>query len=143
MIRRLAGLAAAGLALAACGTTLSGATALHDWVSQSGYHDTSRALLADARHAVRALEDPSLGPKELHLVCGVLLYDTESANASLPTPDQQATALLSRAYTDFGAGAHQCYDAGFSHARRSAALGSLRAGGAAIAEASARISAAS
>ena len=142
MIRHVGVLLAAGLTLAACGATVSSASALRDWVSQSGYHNTSLAIVADARHAVRALENPSTSPKMLHLVCGVLLYDTESANASLPTPDQQATTLLSRAYTDLGAGAHQCYDAGADHARRSAALGSLRAGGAAIAEATARIAAA-
>ncbi len=143
MIRRLAVLLAAGLTLAACGAKVSSATALRDWVTQSGYHDTSRALATDARHAVRALENPSMGPKGLHLVCGVLLYDTESANASLPTPDQQSTSLLSRAYTDLGAGAHQCYDAGFSRARRAAAVGSIRNGGAALAEATARLAAAS
>lgn len=143
MIRQTGVLVAAGLTLAACGATVSAPTALRDWVSQSGYHGTSRALLEDARHAVRALEESTTSPKELHLVCGVLLYDTESANASLPTPDQQATTLLSRAYTDLGAGAHQCYDAGTNHARRVAALGSLRAGGAAIVEATARIAAAS
>jgi len=143
VIRHIGILLAAGVTLAACGATVSSASALRDWVSQSGYHDTSHALVTDARHAVRALEDPSTSPKVLHLVCGVLLYDTESANASLPTPDQQATTLLSWAYTDFGAGAHQCYDAGSEHARRTAALASLRAGGAAIAEATARIAAAS
>ena len=143
MIRHIGILLVAGVTLAACGATVSSASALRDWVSQSGFHDTSHALVTDARHAVRALEDPSTSPKVLHLVCGVLLYDTESANASLPTPDQQATTLLSRAYTDFGAGAHQCYDAGSDHARRTAALESLRAGGAAIAEATARIAAAS
>ncbi len=143
MIRHIGILLVAGVTLAACGATVSSASALRDWVSQSGFHDTSHALVTDARHAVRTLEDPSTSPKVLHLVCGVLLYDTESANASLPTPDQQATTLLSRAYTDFGAGAHQCYDAGSDHARRTAALESLRAGGAAIAEATARIAAAS
>ena len=143
MIRHAVVLLAAGLALAACGATVSAASALHDWVNQSGFHDTSRSLVADARHAVIALEDVTTSPKELHLVCGVLLYDTESANASLPTPDQQATTLLSVAYTDFGAGAHQCYDAGANRARRSVALASLRAGGAAIAEATARIATAS
>ncbi|MDE2281481.1 MAG: hypothetical protein KGJ92_01755 [Actinomycetales bacterium] len=143
MIRRLLVLAAAGLSLAACGAKVSSATALHNWVTQSGFHDTSLALASDARHAVRALEDASTDPKELHLVCGVLLYDTESANASLPTPDQQSTSLLSRAYTDLGAGAHQCYNAGTSHARRRAAIESLRGGGAALAEATARIAVAS
>ncbi len=143
MIRHAVVLVAAGLTLAACGASVSEASALRDWVNQSGYHDTSRALVTDARHAALALEDGATSPKELHLVCGVLLYDTESANASLPTPDQQATTLLSTAYTDFGAGAHQCYDAGANQARRVVALASLRAGGAAIAEATARIAAAS
>ncbi len=143
MIRRLGVLIGAGLALAACGATVTSASALHDWVSQSGYHSSSETLVADARHAARALRDAAMTVKQLHLVCGVLLYDTETANASLPTPDEQTTTLLSRAYTNLGIGAHQCYDAGASDARRAAALRSLEIAGAAIAEANARISTAS
>jgi sirohydrochlorin ferrochelatase len=64
----------------------------------------------------------------LHLVCGVLVTDTEAANASLPTPDAQSTRLLSRAYTDIGAGANICYGAGSSTSRRNSALARLRKG---------------
>ena len=62
MIRRVGVLLAAGLTLAACGATVSSASALRGWVSLSGYHHTSLAIVADARHAVHALQDPSTSP---------------------------------------------------------------------------------
>ncbi len=125
--------------MAACGSTVSSGSALHSWVVQSNFHEGVATLTADARHAARALRDASTTTNELHLVCGVLLFDTQSANASLPTPDTQTTHLLSRAYTDLGAGANQCYDAGTSAPRRATALRSLESGAALIAEADARV----
>jgi hypothetical protein len=80
-----------------------------------------------------------MGTKDLHTVCGVLLVDIESANASLPTPDRQTTTLLSSAYTNLGAAANECYNAGPSPAKRLVALSSMAKGLAALSEATARI----
>jgi hypothetical protein len=72
-------------------------------------------------------------------VCGVLLMDSEQFNSSLPTPDNQATELLSRAFSDFGAGANKCYGAQKNPAARASALSWLSRGMAKLSEGSARI----
>jgi len=69
----------------------------------------------------------------------VLDVDTEEANSSLPTPDNQATSLLSKAYNDFGAGANKCYDAARDPKARASALAWLQRGMAALSEGTARI----
>jgi hypothetical protein len=85
------------------------------WASQSQFHQNNKPTLTkDVRHSATALENSKSSAHVLHLVCGVLVTDTEAANASLPTPDAQSTRLLSRAYTDIGAGANICYGAGSS-----------------------------
>ena len=130
-------MALAGLLLGACGT-ISASSAMRNWVSQSGYHDTAAAILVDAEHAANAIRQPSVTVLQLHTVCGVLLYELGQANASLPTPDDQASTLLSNAYSQLGAGANQCY-----RARRVVALSSLTRGAASLSEARARIAAVS
>lgn len=137
MIRRLVALLSAGLVFSACGS-ISASTAMIDWVSQSGYVSTAKAVLVDAAHSATALRTVSMSSAQLHTVCGVLLLDLDKANASLPTPDGQASNLLSKAYGDLGAGANQCY-----RSERAAALLSLAQGAALLSEASARITAAS
>ena len=88
-------------ALLVCGTCwrhaerMSTGAALRTWVTQSNYSARLSTLRADARHSPTALEDASTTANELHTVCAVLHYDAEQANASLPTPDDQATKLLS------------------------------------------------
>lgn len=141
MIRRWSVLIAAGLLLSACGT-ISSATALRTWVDKSDFHSSLTTLRSDVRHSASALRNLSLTSADLHTVCGVLLFDTESANASLPTPDDQATNLLSSAYTNLGAGANECYDAA-NPAQRVRALASLTKGYGQLAEANIRIDAAS
>ncbi len=133
MIRRLLVVALAGLVLGACGT-ISTSTAMLNWVSQSGYHSTAAGILVDAEHAANALRQPAVTVPQLHTVCGVLLYELGQANASLPTPDDQASTLLSNAYDQLGAGANQCY-----RNERVSALVSLARGAASLSEASARI----
>jgi len=137
VIRRVAVLAVSGLLLSACGS-VSASKAMVDWVAQSGYTSTAKAVLVDARHAANALRKPSVTIAQLHTVCGVLLYEVSQANASLPTPDDQASTLLSDAYGDLGAGANQCYKD-----QRVAALASLDKGASSLSEASARIAAVS
>ncbi len=137
MIRGLAALLVAGLLLSSCGS-VSPATAMRSWVAQSGFRANTKVLVRDAAHSATALRAASTAQLELHTVCGVLLFDTQTSNASLPTPDTQATRLLSRAYTDLGAGANECYRA-MSESDRTIALASLAKGGAALAEGSARV----
>ncbi len=139
MIRRFGLLLVSGLLLTACGASIAAGSALHGWVVQSDFAYATTTLHTDARHAATALRDRRTTANQLHLVCGVLLFDTQSANASLPTPDEQTTQLLSRAYTELGAGAHQCYVAGPNLRQRAVALRSLESGAAALAEANARI----
>jgi hypothetical protein len=113
------------------------------WVKQSSYLSGAKAVARDARHSASALEKATTSSVDLHTVCGVLLVDTESANASLPTPDNRATTLLSDAYTNLGAGANECYNAAASTSARATALKSLAKGLNDLAEASARIASAS
>ena len=137
MIRRIAALLVSGLLLGACGS-VSASKAMIDWVSQSGYLATSKAVLVDARNAADDLRIPSTTTAQLHTVCGVLLYEVSQANASLPTPDDQASNLLSSGYGDLGAGANQCY-----RDQRVRALASMAKGAALLSEATARIATAS
>ena len=137
MIRRVVAVAVAGLLLSACGS-VSASTAMVNWVSQSSFPSTAKAVLADASNAANALRIPSMSMAQLHTVCGVLLYEVSQANASLPTPDDQASTLLSTAYDDLGAGANQCY-----RGQRVDALASLAKGASSLSEASARITAVS
>jgi hypothetical protein len=122
----IATLLAAGVLLSACGSE-SLASAMSKWVSQSQFHQNIPRVITDVHHTAKQLEDASSSAHVLHLVCGVLVTDTEEANASLPTPDAQSTKLLSRAYTDIGAGANICYGA-TSTAQRNLALARLRKG---------------
>jgi hypothetical protein len=140
--RRLAALLVAGLALAACGTQ-SAAQAMRAWVSQSAFASAVSTLRTDARHAVTALRDATTPPNVLHTVCGVLNFDALSANASLPAPDDQSTTLLGRAYDDFGNGSATCYTASGHAAAAAKAIAQIEQGAATLAEARARVAAAS
>jgi hypothetical protein len=142
VIRALGALLVGSILLGACGS-ISAATALTSWVVQSSYPSSASTLVTDARHSANVLKSPTTSNADLHTVCGVLLVDTESANASLPTPDSRATTLLSKAYTDLGAGANECYVASSSVSARSRALRSLASGLAHLSEGSARIASAS
>lgn len=142
MIRALGALLVGGLLLSACGS-ISAATALTTWVVQSSYLSSAKTLVTDAQHSADVLKSPTSSNADLHTVCGVLLFDTESANASLPTPDSRATTLLSKAYTNLGSGANECYGASTNVSARATALKSLASGVADLSEASARIASAS
>ncbi len=142
MIRALGALLVGGLLLSACGS-ISSATALTSWVVQSSFLSSAKALVTDAQHSAGQLKSLSSSDADLHTVCGVLLVDTESANASLPTPDGRATTLLSKAYTNLGAGANECYGASSNVSARAKALASMTLGLADLSEASARIASAS
>ncbi len=138
MIRGLGVLLVAGVLLGACGS-ISASSAMSSWVTQSGYAANNHQLEEDAAHAATALEDADSSSAELRTVCAVLDLESEQANSSLPTPDNQTTNLLGRAYDTLGAAANRCYDAGANAALRTKALASLSRGAADLAEASARI----
>jgi hypothetical protein len=109
------------------------------WASQSSYVANNHTLLNDARHSASALRNASMTNLDLHTVCAVLYLESEEANAALPTPDQQTTTILGKAYNNLGAGANVCYDAANNTAQRTRALRYLTAGVADLSEASARI----
>lgn len=105
--------------------------AMKAWAFQGStysYVATNRQLITDALHAAKALRAKDETNNELHLVCGVLDYDTDAANAFLPTPDKAASKLLDRAYGDLGAGATICYGASTNVSRRARALSYLSKG---------------
>lgn len=136
-MKRLVALTLAAVTLSACGT-ISTAAATRDWANQSHFNSNSVTLLTDVRHAATTLNNASSTVADLHTVCAVLLVDTQAANASLPTPDDQTTQLLGAAYTALGAGANRCYKA-TSEAQRQLALRSLRQGLASLSEGTARL----
>ena len=127
-----------GLLLSAC-CTQSMSTAMRSWTKESTYGANNKAVLSDVQHSARALRTPSEGTNDLHTVCGVLLYESEEANAALPTPDHLVNSLLSAAYGNLGAGANVCYKSGSDSAKRTKALNLLSKGVGQLAEASARI----
>jgi hypothetical protein len=138
VIKVLGVLLIAGLVLSACGT-VTVATAMSKWVSQSNYVANNHTLLNDARHSANALRNASMTNLDLHTVCAVLFLESEQANSALPTPDHQTTTLLAKAYNNLGAGANSCYDAAQSAVKRTHALNYLTQGVAQLSEASARI----
>jgi hypothetical protein len=114
-------------------------TAMKTWTRESTYAANDKTLLGDVQHSAGALRIPSEGTNDLHTVCGVLLYESEEANAALPSPDDLVNTLLSRAYGNLGAGANVCYKSGADPAKRAKALNFLSKGVGQLAEASARI----
>jgi outer membrane murein-binding lipoprotein Lpp len=128
----------AGLLLSACGSETE-AKAMTTWVTQSDFHENNSTVISDVRHSATALEEPSSAVKLLHSVCDVLDMDVSAANAALPTPDDQSTQLLSKAYTNIDDGAKLCFDAGTSEAKRQSALRDLSNGLALLSEGSQRV----
>jgi len=135
---RLLALLVAGLLLSACGTT-NPTAAMQKWLSQSAYRTNLPTISADVRRAAAELRAPGATSADLHTICAVLFTDAQQANSSLPTPDDQATALLATAYDDIGAGANKCYAAHASVRARASALSWLSKGMAALSEGTARV----
>jgi hypothetical protein len=140
VIRLLVVLFAAGLLLSACGSQ-SMSAAMRSWTRQSSYNyvTINKQLITDATHSAKALRTTGETNDQLHLVCGVLDYDTDAANSFLPTPDKVASSLLDKAYGNLGAGATICYGAGTSASKRTRALSYLSKGVGQLNEAYARI----
>jgi hypothetical protein len=140
VIRVLVVLLAAGLVLSACGSQ-SMSAAMKAWAHESSYSyvATNRQLITDATHSAKALRTKGETNDQLHLVCGVLDYDTEAANSFLPAPDTETSSLLNKAYGNLGAGATICYRAGTSASNRARALSDLSKAVGQLNEAYARI----
>jgi hypothetical protein len=135
--RLLVALLVAGVLLSACGTT-SPSNAMKKWISQSAYRANLSTITGDVRKAAKELHKSDATSNDLHTICAVVILDANQANASLPTPDSQATALLAKAYDDIGAGGNKCYVA-VSAGARTSALTWLSRGMAALSEGTARV----
>ena len=137
----LALVALCGFAASCAGADRQGTAAqqMTSWVKGTSYGATQRTLVADAKKAAVVLSTGT--PAEIHTVCGVFLVDVEQANGVLPTPDQQATDLLSTSYTALGGAAHNCFDAPGSPAKRASFAVNKSKGLAALSEATGRIEA--
>jgi hypothetical protein len=116
--------------------------AMKSWTRQGSTYNflaTNKQLITDATNSAKALRTKDETNDELHLVCGVLDYDTDAANSFLPTPDKVASTLLDKAYGNLGAGATICYTAGTSASKRARSLSYLTEGVGQLNEAYARI----
>jgi len=127
-------LLAAGLLLAACGTQ-SLSSAMSAWSTGSDLKGALGQLTTDSRQVLAALDQSHASAAQLHTVCAVLDVETLQANASLPTPDDQTTNLLSRAYTLLGDAANVCYHAAGSAAKMTRVRSYLSQAGAVMSEA--------
>jgi hypothetical protein len=83
---------AAGLALAACGYSGSGAAKVRSWVAQSSFVANERQVLADVRSLELAVAHGSA--LQLRTVCGGLSSDAGTLYETLPTPDHTLTDEL-------------------------------------------------
>ena len=137
MSKRIVALLTAGVLLASCGTQ-SPATAMKKWLAQSSFIANAKTLVSDATNADRTLRASTSTAAQLRTVCGVLLYETQGVNASLPSPDAQLSTLAATAFNTLGDGANECYKAGTSAALRSHALRYLHTGVADLYEAALR-----
>jgi hypothetical protein len=105
------------------------------------FTSNATSLYQDVKNSAKDLRNHSLTSNDLHTFCNVLFVDDGSMQSSLPTPDQQATHLLNRAYRDFATAAVECYSANVVPADRTRALAMLSNGAAAFSEARVRVSA--
>ncbi len=130
-------------AVLAVATVLAGCTAAEDvgtpahrvatWMSSGSGGATIGELEVDNRNVALALarHDP---PPEVRAVCGLLATDAATGHGNLPTPDQQLTDILDRAYTDeFDAGS-ECYQAAGGGAAELARSAAARAAGLSLLE---------
>jgi hypothetical protein len=110
-LRAVLCLALAGLLLAACGSTISPATAMRRWAatSDTAFGAAASTLLSDSQH-VRAAIDNHQPAATIRTTCEILLGHAQAANNFLPTPDPQLTSQLSGAYDRLVQAADRCYN---------------------------------
>ena len=120
---------------------MSASAALKKWAASANVVRNDAQLAADAGHSLSALRDDRSSRDQLRTVCAILDYESLQAYASLPTPDDQTTQLLTTAYTQLGDGANECYVAAASALKRTRAAAYIVRAGASLSEAQARMSA--
>lgn len=140
-MKRAAVLLCAALLLAGCGS-IKASIAMVNWVAQSNLKYAVSTLLSDSTISANTLRNPGSTKAQLHTICAVLYLDAQQANSSLPTPDDQSTQLLGKAYNYFSSAANSCYDAQ-SVSARPAVLATLAKAAATLSEATARVAVAS
>ena len=82
------------------------------WVSGTNLGESIGTLVADN---ARVPKDVANGTGAVHAACATLLNDAQMANSTLPSPDPDVTALLTKAYGLEGTAANQCFDAGVTN----------------------------
>ncbi|MGC8462188.1 MAG: hypothetical protein ACP5P9_00755 [Acidimicrobiales bacterium] len=122
---------------------LAGCTAAEDvgspaqrvttWMTSGSGGATIGELEVDNRNVARALARHD-SPAEVRAVCDLLATDAATGHGNLPTPDQQLTELLDRAYThEFDAGV-ECEQAAGGGSAQQARSAANRAAGLALLE---------
>jgi hypothetical protein len=84
------------------------------WVGGTGLGGDIGALVADNQ---RVPKDVPNGTGAVHAACGTLEIDAQMANGELPSPDNQVTDLLSKAYGLEGTAGTECYNAGATNSK--------------------------
>jgi hypothetical protein len=100
------------LALTSCAGADQQGSAAHRmsvWVSGTSLGESIATLIADN---ARVPKDVANGTGAVHAACATILNDAQMANSTLPSPDPDVTALLTKAYGLEGTAANQCFSAG-------------------------------
>ncbi len=109
---------ASGLALAACGSTVSPATAVMSWAGTNSFSQGVTDLLVDSARVDTAIRTHQ-SQMTVSTYCDELFADANGENTDLlPTPDSTLTGQLSTSIDDFVHLASQCE----SHADDAAVL---------------------
>lgn len=118
----------AGVLLAACGSTISPATAMTRWAatSDTAFAAAVTTLISDRQHVSAAIGNHQ-PVSTIRTVCEILLGHAQAANNFLPTPDPQLTGQLSAAYDRLVQGADRCYNGAGDPAALASAQSELRA----------------
>ncbi len=107
-LRLLVAIAGASAAVASCGTqSTSTAQRVESWVGSSSLSAEIAQIRTDAANVAKVERIGS--PGAIRTNCAVLDLDTENANQSLPSPDQQLTGELSDAYAAEIQAAQDCF----------------------------------
>jgi hypothetical protein len=103
---------ACALTLTSCAGADQQGSAAHRmsvWVSGTSLGESIATLIADN---ARVPKDVANGTGAVHAACATILNDAQMANSTLPSPDPDVTALLTKAYGLEGTAANQCFNAG-------------------------------
>lgn len=99
----------AGAVLAACGSPAPLAAQVRTWAASAGFASSTSELDGDLGRLVHLPQD---SPGARRTACDVLVTDSLTANEQLPTPDDQLTNLLSKAYGAAATAGRDCFAGG-------------------------------